>query len=380
MRPTPKVLAYYFPNYHVDPRNERWFGQGWTEWDIVAAATPRFQGHQQPKRPMLGAFDESDPSTAEAQIELARRGGLDGFIFDHYWYEDGPFLNGALEKGFFGARNFTDIEFSIMWANHDYVNIFPSSAPHEPAPLLARGEISADAFRQFFRYVIANYFSRPNHTRIEGRPRFSIYEPSRFIRGVGGRDVARHLLREFDDETRRAGHEGVHIDFLIWDSAILPTDLSGSIAPTDLEYLGVASASSYVWIHHMDHDDTAFPVGGSWTEQADRVYDVYERYAQRLPVPFFPNVTVGWDSSPRTNQARAFQQGDYPWISAWRSTPAEFEAALKKAIEFARRHHDRYSEISINAWNEWTEGSYLLPDSEHGYAYLDAIAALRATV
>ena len=29
--------------------------------------------------------------------------------------------------------------------------------------------------------------------------------------------------------------------------------------------------------------------------------------------------------------------------------------------------------ITINAWNEWVEGSYLLPDMLNGFGYLDAV-------
>ena len=43
------VAAYYFPNYHTDdPRNAAFKGEGWAEWELVKAATPRFPGEHQP--------------------------------------------------------------------------------------------------------------------------------------------------------------------------------------------------------------------------------------------------------------------------------------------------------------------------------------------
>ena len=55
------------------------------------------------------------------------------------------------------------------------------------------------------------------------------------------------------------------------------------------------------------------------------------------------------------------------------STPQLYEKWLSSAIEYARNNDKLISPIVfINAWNEWGEGTYLEPDKEYGYAYLEA--------
>lgn len=106
-----KKYAWYFPNWHVDAINEKWHGKGWTEWEVVKVAHPRFEGHLQPKKPLWGYEDESDPKVFGKKIAYAKKYGVDGFIFDFYWLCDlGRYRINALEKGFLGARNAADLD------------------------------------------------------------------------------------------------------------------------------------------------------------------------------------------------------------------------------------------------------------------------------
>ena len=94
------VASYYFGNYHQgDPRNVKNKGEGWSEWELVKAAKPRFPGHQQPKVPLWGYSDESDPAVMARKIAAAADHGIDAFIFDWYYYDDGPFPRPADRPG-----------------------------------------------------------------------------------------------------------------------------------------------------------------------------------------------------------------------------------------------------------------------------------------
>src|ERR1051326_4940795 len=142
----PEVAVYYFPNYHPgDARNTKLKGAGWSEWELVKAAKPRFPGHEQPKVPLWGYTDESDPKVMAKKINAAADNGIDAFIFDWYYYNDGPFLNNCLDRGYLKAKNRNRVKFALMWANHDWQDIHPY---HKGTPykLLYPGNVTPDNF------------------------------------------------------------------------------------------------------------------------------------------------------------------------------------------------------------------------------------------
>lgn len=369
----PKVLAYYFPDWHQDPRNARWFGPGWDEWTLLTSAKPRFEGHRQPRVPLHGPFDEATAAAAERQISLAKQYGVDGFLVDYYWYDDGSYLQAALDEGLLSAQNSDDVELALMWANHELVDIFPHGDPADETPRqLKSGAIDRQAFEKMARHIIDAYFSRPNYLTIEGRPWFSIYELGNLIRGLGGVDETAAALTWFDEEVRRAGFPGLHLDAVIWGIGVLPAAITSSDPAELVEQLGFRSATSYVWVHHADMNDFDFPAA-EIAPLREAAFAEYEGYAAELDVPFYPNVTVGWDPSPRTDQSRAFVRGRYPWTATWDPTPLEFRDGLLAARSFLQRHGQPHPIVTINAWNEWTEGSALLPDNHHGNGFLEMI-------
>ena len=378
IEPRPKVLVYYFPGYHQDTLQDGFHGDGWTEWELVDSARQRFPDHHQPRVPLAGREDESDSLVMEKYIDLAANHGIDGFIFDYYWYEGKPFLNGALDGGFLLSRNREDLEFSLMWANHDWVDVFPSKSPDVPLSGLTQilpGHTTRESFEDFCRHVIEKYFSQPNYTLIDGRPRFSIYEVGNLVSSLGGLEQAIDALTWFEVQVRKAGFPGIHLDIVAWSFNILPSKGKG-FEPDQLNdfvrLLGVRSVSSYVWIHHVDLEDPTMAVA-QWDDVASAAFEDYRILASSLSIPFHPNVTAGWDSTPRCDQSVSFELGSYPWFPAWSPGPAEFKQGLEYAREFCSQRTSPYQEVTINAWNEWTEGSYLLPDQRDGLGKLKAI-------
>jgi hypothetical protein len=369
-----QIAAYYFPNYHRDERNEEVHGSGWTEWELVRRAEPRFPGHQQPNLPAWGETDEADPRVMAKKIDAAADHGLDAFIFDWYWYDDGPFLQRGLDEGFLNAPNNDRLKFALMWANHDWLDIHPlkrSKRPFEDAKLLYPGAVTPETFDLIIDHCIKNYFRHPSYWKLDGCPYFSIYELTKLMEGVGSIEETRSLLDLFRAKAKAAGFPDMHLNAVVWDNPILPGETAPSDSKAVVDALGFDSVTSYVWIHHyateqfpqVDYNTIRDAYFRHWNE-ADSLYDQ----------PYYPNVTMGWDSSPRTVQSDVFDERGYPFMyTISDNTPERFRQALELTKQRLEQSGVPNPFVTINAWNEWTEGSYLEPDTRNGMGYLEAI-------
>ena len=347
------IGALVYPGYHPEPRWRELglFEEGFGEWSNIHEAKPKWPGHWQPRRPAWGYVNEANPSVMEMKIDAASSHGVNVFIYDWYWYGGRTFLEGGLRDGFLAARNNGKMQFFLMWANHNWTDGVNNKVTRKNDRLRWTVAIGPDDFRAMTRRVIDMFFSRPNYYRIGGKPVFMIYETRRLVADLGGREKAAAAMRQFNEDCARAGLGGVHLMGCSWNNC----------DPEDVATLGLESATMYTYAHHV----SAHGPYGPWAKRGLAKLDSEKARLKGLKA-YFGHATVGWDTNPR-----------YPEVlkNVVTCTPAEFEQSLRDVKDWCDRNtppgYPKF--ISINAWNEWIEGSYLEPDDRNGTGHLDAV-------
>ena len=130
------------------------------------------------------------------------------------------------------------------------------------------------------------------------------------------------------------------------------------------------SSTSYVWIHHVPLPETQT----DFNYVRDAYFEHWEKAKTEYGVPYYPNVTMGWDPTPRCNLESEWAPVGYPFMNTiGNNTPENFKIALQKTKEKLLADPNGPRILNINCWNEWTEGSYLEPDKVNGMKYLEAV-------
>ena len=355
------VAAYIWPSCHDDAMGrEVLWPDGEGEWEVIKKGNPRFEGHYQPRRPYWGYEHDNDPVVVEKWINTALEYGVNTFVYDWYWYDGKPFLESAINDGFLKAPSNEKMNFYIMWANHNVKrNYWNYHRYGDDTSQLWAGGVDRENFEIVVDRVINQYFKRPNYLKINGCPVFAIFSLSALMEGLGGEEQAREALAYLREKVREAGFPDVHIQ-----------GMSGGPSNPSPEKLDKIVTR----VKNLELNSFAlYNMGGfnvDYLVHCENAKTIRESLDRDIDVPVFPCVSIAWDDTPR------FPHKGEEHVSRYNATPENFAKALRLAKKYADEHPEQIPLISINAWNEWVEGSYLLPDEVNGFGYLEAVKSV----
>lgn len=359
------VAAYIWPSCHNDSLAQAvLWPEGIGEWEVIQKGHPRFKGHYQPRQPLWGYEMDDNPKVVEKWIDAATSHGVNTFVYDWYWYNGYPFLEGALDNGFLKAKNNEEMYFYIMWANHDvkydYWNYHKYPGNEN---ILFNANVDWKNFKIIVDRVIKQYFKRPNYLKINGEPVFSIFSVEKLMESFGGSLVeTRKALDYFRDEVKKAGFPGLHIQWNNGGGYLMSSERAKKFAE-QVKGMGFNSIAMY----NMGGREEDYIVYGT---NSIKIREQMDSTLKGIKVPVFPCVSIGWDDTPR------FPNKGEDDVVDLNNTVTAFAALLDRAKQYADAHPNQPKIININAWNEWVEGSYLLPDMKYGFEYLNAVKSV----
>lgn len=360
----PPIYPYFYPITRIsEDRNRRAFRHGASVPDeirIAQEALPRFEGHDQPYVHCLGDvalrdWDDADPNAMRAQTQLAANNGVDGFIFDSFMgAKRGKPTNEMghiIDDSFLGDRVSNGLHFGVM-------SIFAGPRAVLPLPTVQYRERKRvyDISRQSVEIIVdkaaQEYWTHDEYIQINNRPYHSVFVP---LHRTKSRRDDLHIyetleyMKEYADKTY-----GI--------SPYLVAVSQGADQAEPLVRRGADAVTSYALL--PDFSANATPLQ-DYATMVNRSTDEWQTMRTRLNVPYVPPAVAGWDATARTSNDIAFEEGvgTYPFTPIVQgATRTLFGDMLRRQYAYLEANvpaSERY--IPINAWNEITEGSSLLP-------------------
>lgn len=369
-----KIIPFYLPQFHTIPENDEWWGKGFTEWTNVKKAVPLFAGHDQPRIPINKKYyNLLDDDVKIWQADLAKKYGIFGFCYYHYWFKDGrQLLEKPAEQML--ANKEIDLPFCFCWANENWSKNWDGG---NREIIMKQDYGGEEDWEKHFQYLLP-FFRDKRYITVHGKPLFVIYKPEQIVDLY---QMVKYMRRRIVEE----GFPGICFafqfptyyadmyyrddifDYRIGFEPVYSRNLESMKRPgtspkvTKLRrLLGENVVSAYRKARGVNmganvgnrqqnlslyfYDETWDKIlGADWTKE------------------FLPGAFVDWDNTPRNKHGVA-----YTGFST-----EKFETYMTKLI--ARAKEEDKPMLFINAWNEWGEGAFLEPDEKYGYKKLEAV-------
>jgi hypothetical protein len=342
----------------------------WDGWKQVAERSPwripLLYDSADPEMEFNGIryYRASKPRVLDWHVHWLREHAVNLMVWDWYPQVDKNgkfdptfFGNRALELGFLGKQalggppartnRFADtMPFAVMWTNHAPMN--------KLAPGLGK-------------YIVDQFFSQPNYWKIDGKPLLAIWNPDDLVAGAGGETQARAVVDGVRAYAVSKGHAGVYV------AAVNRMETRERAAR-----LGYDGVMAYNYLLTGGYRSEPRRIPGGLTQ--DMIEDfageaipgqrqTWARMAKEFGRDYLLATTPMQNMEPTLRSSNPMMVGHDPDL---------YRAMLREARKAIAEHGLRKF-VSVEAFNEWLEGSYVEPSTQWGYAYLEALRDVFAT-
>lgn len=361
--PKAKVIAYYLPQFHPIPENDKWWGKGFTDWISVGKAKPLFKGHYQPKVPAdLGYYDLRVPETREEQAAMARRAGVYGFCYWHYWFGNGKQL---LERPFNEVLDSDkpNFPFCLGWANESWEDKSWNTKGSKVNRTLITQEYPGTGDNEIHFFSLLKAFQDDRYIRVSNKPLFLIYRPEKF-------DEMCQFINQWNMLAKQHNLE----DGFFFVAHTTNFNNYFNLVNQGFDAVTVNPVSRVI----NNYNDAKSLLRRrlerlvGYLGERKKLTVIDYKYARPLfvnknedsLVNVIPTVIPNWDHSPRSGKNGFILHN---------SSPEYFRQNVEDAFGCLKEKPEEMKIVFLKSWNEWGEGNYMEPDQVFKHGYLDVL-------
>lgn len=362
-----KPFCIYFPQFYPTKVNDEVWGDGFTDWVLVANANMhKLWNRRAPKR---GFYDGSKQSIHVSQINEMRQAGLGGVAVYHYWFFNHKELS-AFEETLMSTDFETNFPWFLIWATESWSKRWIGDGT-EIITLTANP--TDEEINQHCAYLI-KCFNSPNYCLIDDRPLFVFYNLAHFLnpedtvrryRNTFLRLGVNPILGQFIKNPFDAVYaKFIDINYLFEPRLLFgfnnvgKSELSKKIFDLTKAVFGKKFGQSLLVLsdkikkqsHTYSAEDYIF-----YRHSAERT-----EFVSKIGSSVQEVISPGWNNIPRHGNR---------FTALANLSPDQFISIVLEAS--GNNHH--FPPL-INAWNEWSEGASIEPCVYMGSQYLDALS------
>ena len=360
-----KLICFYLPQFHETEENNRWWGQGYTDWTALKDSKKYFKTHRRPRIPLdHNYYDLSleDGATIRWQAELAKQHGIYGFCIYHYWFGGKQLLYKPVDV--LRAHKEIDIHYTLCWDSNTWKRTWYADQ-HAQEVLMEQQYGDEKIWTKHFMDLLPDFMDE-RYIKIDNKPVFHIYRAYQI-------PCLLEMRQCWDKLAMENGFAGIYliagdVENRNEERLVDAIDAFYNYEPVHAfhnsikRWYGIITISRTGIIKRLNrifHCDF-FPDKRS----AKGIYREIIKLQEEEKKKTYKGIFVDYDDTPRRQKTGAVYTGNNVHL---------FKRCLEKQIEQSNQDGRQDDFLYINAWNEWGESAYLEPDEENKYLYLDTI-------